>query len=829
MLHFIFATKFQNMKSVFSSFGRLTLFLWVFSFQVSHAQGIPTEKKKTASEFFNVTGFVLDGKTKTPLAGATVYLPEDRRGTLTNEKGYYSIPQLSAGHHVVEVSYTGYGTVVEHIELKASLEKNFNLAPVYLENQGVVITGISTATSIRKTPTPMTIVRQQQLMETSATNIIDALSKVSGLSQVATGPAVSKPVIRGLGYNRVVVVNDGVRQEGQQWGDEHGIEIDENSVNKVEILKGPSSLLYGSDALAGVIHLISAPAVEEGTIKGQSYTQYQTNSRLTGNSLRLAGMKNGVNWNFYGTLKSAGDYKNRYDGYVLNSRFNEKNGGGQVGINKSWGYSHLLFSHFNQQLGMIEGDRDASTANFLLFGGTLLERFPSQKEVKGRSLFVPSQQVQHNRVVWDNNFIVGASRLKFNIGWQQNRRKEFGEPEDPSEEELYFVLKTLTYSLQWKLPEQKEWHTTIGLNGMRQHNVNKGAELLIPDYQLFDAGLFVYTQRIYDKTTWSGGLRLDSRSLEAMQHWEGTEVKFEGFRRIFTNWSGSVGLSYEPSDNVILKANIARGFRAPTLAELSSNGSHEGTNRFEYGVKDLRAETSLQVDAGIELEFEHFNLGLSAFRNSIHDFIFFRKLLNTAGVDSLVEVDGEQLTAFTFQQQNAVLSGLELQLDIHPHPLHWLHLENTFSWVHGHFDRLIDPSVSGSDRLPLIPAPRWNAELRGDFKKGVGAFRNLYIRFEAEKNFSQPRFFSGFNTETRTPGYLLLDAGVGASWVNRQKQIKATLHLLVTNLANVAWQTHLSRLKYTMENPLTGRQGVYNQGRNFTLKLQIPLLLKKGN
>jgi iron complex outermembrane receptor protein len=817
------------MSPLFSRIASLGLLVWVLSLPIAYAQGVSPEKKKTPAGFYTLSGFVLDEKTKTPLVGATIYLPEDRRGTLTNEKGYYSIPQLTAGHHVVEVSYTGYGTFVAHIELGAALEKNFNLAPVYLENQGVVITGISTATSIRKTSAPMSIVRQQQLMETPATNIIDALSKVSGLSQISTGPAVSKPVIRGLGYNRVVVVNDGVRQEGQQWGDEHGIEIDENSVNKVEILKGPSSLLYGSDALAGVIHLISAPAVEEGSIKGQFNTQYQTNSRLTGNSLRLAGMKSGLNWSFYGTLKSAGDYKNRYDGYVLNSRFNEKNGGGQVGINKSWGYSHLLFSHFNQQLGMIEGDRDATTGNFLLFGGTSLERFPSQKEVKGRSLFVPSQQVQHNRVVWDNNFIVGASRLKLNIGWQQNRRKEFGEPEDPSEEELYFDLKTLSYSLQWKLPEQKEWHTTIGVNGMRQHNANKGAELLIPDYQLFDAGLFVYTQRIFDKTTWSGGLRLDTRSLEGMQHWEGTEVKFEGFRRNFTNWSGSVGVSYEPSDNVILKANMARGFRAPTLAELSSNGTHEGTNRYEYGRKDLRAETSFQLDAGIELEFEHFNLGVSAFRNSIQDFIFYRKLLTAGGLDSLVEVDGEELTAFTFQQQNAVLSGLELQLDIHPHPIHWLHLENTFSWVHGNFDRLIDPSVPGSDRLPLIPAPRWNAELRGDFKKGVGAFRNLYIRFEAEKNFAQQRFFSGFNTETMTPGYLLLDAGVGASLVNRQKQTKATVHLSVTNLGNVAWQSHLSRLKYTMENPVTGRQGVFSQGRNFTLKVQVPLLFKKAN
>jgi iron complex outermembrane receptor protein len=477
---------------------------------------------------------------------------------------------------------------------------------------------------------------------------------------------------------------------------------------------------------------------------------------------------------------------------------------------------------------MVEGDRDLSTGAFLLYAGSPLERIPTLRELKGRTIFVPSQRVQHNKLVWDNNFIWGGSRIKLNIGWQHNRRKEFGDPEHPTAEELFFDLKTMSYSLQWKLPEQKEWHTTIGLNGMQQANTNRGAELLIPDYSLFDAGLFVYTQRIYTKTTWSGGLRVDARSLDSRAHQEGGLTKFEAFRRNFTNWSGSVGVSYEPSDNVTLKANMARGFRAPSLAELASKGSHEGTNRYEYGQKDLNSETSFQLDAGIELGFEHFNLGLSAFRNSIHDFIFYRKLLTNAGADSLVEVDGEQLTAFIFQQQNAVLSGLELQLDIHPHPLHWLHLENSFSWVQGQFDRLLDPSQPGSDHLPLIPAPRWNTELRGDFKKGIGLFRNLYVKLEAEKTFAQEQFFSGFNTETRTPGYLLLDAGIGASFTGKKKNTLATIHLAVTNLGNIAWQSHLSRLKYLMQNPVTGRTGVFNQGRNFTVKLQVPLLLQKA-
>src|SRR5690606_31898411 len=153
----------------------------------------------------------------------------------------------------------------------------------------------------------------------SSTNLIDALSTTPGVSQIATGPAISKPTIRGLGYNRLVVINDGIRQEGQQWGDEHGIEIDEYSVNKVEVLKGPASIMYGSDALAGVINIISNTPVPSGTINGNIFTNYQTNNGLTGLNGNVAGNINGFNWNAYGSYKSAYDYKNKYDGRVFNS------------------------------------------------------------------------------------------------------------------------------------------------------------------------------------------------------------------------------------------------------------------------------------------------------------------------------------------------------------------------------------------------------------------------------------------------------------------------------------------------------------------------------
>ncbi|MFM2139058.1 MAG: hypothetical protein RJA57_1365 [Bacteroidota bacterium] len=783
----------------------------------SFSQAVPARRSG-----FSIAGRITDSLSGEGLAGATVYIPEIRTGMQAGSDGRYRLAGIAPGHYVMEISHAGYNTRVEHIDLVSDREMDLRLSLVILENQGVIVTGVTGAISQRKAPFAVASVRREAFLQTAASNIIDALTMVPGVSQLTTGPAVSKPLIRGLGYNRVVVVNDGVRQEGQQWGDEHGIEIDELSVNKVEILKGPASLFYGSDALAGVVHFITQSPAPEGTVRGNLLSHYQSNNGLLAATAQVSGNRNGWNWNLYGSGKTAGDYRNRYDGRVLNSRFNERNFGGYAGINRNWGYSHLIFTRFNQSIGMVEGDRDP-LGRFLLFAGSPLERVATATDLKGRDPLLPRQGIHHTRLVSDNNMAIGRNRLKFNVAWQHNRRQEYGDPEAPDDTELFFDLSTLNYSVQWQFPQQREWHSTIGMNGMRQQNRNKGEEVLIPEYRLFDVGLFVFTERQFRNTTLSGGLRFDSRSVNGDPYSEGTEVKFTELKRRFSTVSGSVGLSWEPSEKWVLKANIARGFRAPTLAELSSNGAHEGTNRYEYGVSSLRAETSLQWDAGAELNTAHVSLGLSAFYNGIEDFIFYRKLLSVGGGDSLVQVDGEDLFAFEFNQQRARLLGLEATIDLHPHPLDWLHVENSFSFVNGRF---IVP-VDGSRDLPLIPPARWRGEFRADIKKLGKWGRNGYVRLQAEHQFAQNRAFTGYNTETATPAYTLVHAGAGLDVTGRGKRPLFSLHLSLMNLTDVAYQNHLSRLKYADENPVTGRVGVFNMGRNFSLKLNVPLTFSR--
>lgn len=770
---------------------------------------------------YSLKGKITDAKTGELLAGATVYFPDLRTGVSSTSGGGYTISNISNGKYLVEVSHLGYSSHVETIELGTNAEKDFTLDPSVVENEGVTVTGVSAATSTKRTPIPITIIKKEDLFRNISTNLIDNIAKIPGVSQVSTGPAISKPFIRGLGYNRVLVVNDGIRQEGQQWGDEHGIEIDEQNVTKIEVLKGPASLMYGSDALAGVINVISILPPPEGTIKGNISSAYMTNNRQRNLHADISGNHKGFIWGVNGSCKAAGDYKNKYDGYVFNSKFNEKDFGGYIGLNKKWGFTHLYVTRFDQHLGLVEGDRDDATGKFLKLvnnGGVEEEEIASNPDFKSTDPFVPRQRIQHMKVASDNSFRVGKDRLTLALGYQRNERQEFGNVLDPSEKELAFELGTVNYNLQYHFTEKNNWRTTLGLNGMEQTNKNKGEEELIPEYSLFDIGGFVYTQKRIKQVTLSGGIRFDNRAVDSKQLMDGPDEKFAAFTKNFSNVSGSAGIAYEANKMVTLKLNLARGFRAPSIPELASNGAHEGTNRYEYGEQSLQSETSFQTDAGIEIAGEHISFNANIFLNNIRNFIYYRKLQAVAGGDSIITDGAEDFFAFRFNQDNARLYGIEFNLDIHPHPLDWLHVENTFSWVRGKLSQEQD----GSTNLPFIPAARLINEVKVELLKKGKTVRNIFIKAELDNTFAQHNPFTGYNTETASPSYSLLNAGLGGEIRSGGKTL-FSLFIGANNITDVAYQNHLSRLKYAPENLVTGRMGVFNMGRNFSVKLNVPL------
>lgn len=784
----------------------------------------------------SLKGKITDKATHNPLPGATIYLPDLHVGASADAQGNYIIKSLPKGRFLVEIHYIGYAAYTASVNINGATAQDFELSETLIEKNEVVVTGVNLATNVKQNPAPISVIRRDYLDQHISTNIIDAIAKIPGVNQLTTGPAISKPFIRGLGYNRVVVIGDGVRQEGQQWGDEHGIEIDDYNVGKIEVLKGPASLVYGSDALAGVVNIVPPSILPEGSVKGNFAANYLTNNGQVSYHGDLGGNQNGFSWSVYGTQKWAHDYKNKYDGYVFNSRFKNTNYGASIGLNKQWGYSRLSFTSFNQNLGLVEGDRDSLGRFTQVVAVNGAEEEKVADNFKSYTMNMPQQKINHQKIVWDNNlYLHNGGRLGITLGYQYNQRREYEDVLAPDEPGLRLQLKTFNYSLKYFLPEMAGWQTTVGVNGMQQSNRISGDEFLIPNYDLFDLGAFAITRKTFNKLTLSGGFRFDTRSLKGKalyldeegapsgQPKDGGTTKFAAFDRNFSNVSGSVGISYEASDKVVLKLNAARGFRAPNIAELAANGVHEGTIKYEYGNNNLKPEVSTQVDGGVEFNTQHVSLGANVFYNHISDFIFSRKLLSTAGTDSIPTEDNDDgFSAFKYQQANANLYGGELMLDIHPHPIDWLHFENTFSYVRATASNATD----STKYLPNIPSARWLSELRGNFKKVNGCMRNAYIGLQMDMNFKQNNVFSAYETETPTDGYTLLNANLGTDFVNKNNKTLFSLHFAVNNIGDVAYQSHLSRLKYAPVNELTGRSGVFNMGRTFSVKVAVPIDFK---
>lgn len=657
----------------------------------------------------------------------------------------------------------------------------------HLQLNEVMVTGVTGETKLKHSTAPISMVTGKELRQTTSTNIIDAVAKEPGMAQITTGGGISKPIIRGLGYNRIIVMNEGVRQEGQQWGDEHGIEVDGNGVGSVEILKGPASLMYGSDAMAGVLILHSAPLPLEGEVKVNVGSEYQTNNGLFAYSVNAAGNQGGFVWDARFSDKMAHAYKNKYDGYVPGSQFRERGGRLMLGLDKKWGHSHLTWTAYHLTPGIVEGERDEETGE--------LERDEAYS-VKTYHKTLPFQQVKHYKAVWDNSLNLSKGWLKATVGYQQNRRQEFEESAD--EYELFFKLHTLTYDVRYLTQEFDGWKVAVGVNGMWQQSRNLGEESLIPEYRLFDIGGYGTVSKTFDCWTLNGGLRYDNRHLDF------GSCNFRGM-------TGSVGAVWNANDHFNVRVNMARGFRAPNMSELGSDGVHEGTVRYEVGNPQLKAEYSWQADLGVDFTSRYVSAQVALFANRIEHYIFAKRM-------DVVREEGYHTYEYT--QGDARLLGFEAGVDFHP--IHSLHFGNTFSYVDAR--QLNQPEETRY--LPFTPAPRWTSELKYELTHDGRTLNNTYVALGLECYLRQNHYYRADETETATPSYTLFNLSAGTDLMWGGKKV-AELYVTAENLLNRAYQSHLSRLKYTDINAATGRMGVFNMGRNVVFKVVVPLVFEK--
>lgn len=724
----------------------------------------------------SISGSVSDQNTGQPIIGATVYLQKLEKGAITDLDGKFILRDISAGEYHLVVSALSYGTKTIQIKFPSEKDLQLFLTPTAIEMEEVIV---STPFHQLQSDNVMKVDRasMDELNKTGAINLSEGISSIAGVETITTGSGIGKPVIRGLSSNRVLVYTQGVRLENQQFGDEHGLGLSSSGTESVEVIKGPASLLYGSDALGGVLYLNPERYTRVDSTEFDAKMNYFTNTRgIESNAgFKTSGEK--LKFIIRGNYAGHSDYKTGTGERVTNSRFREWDLKTGIGFRTKSYKADLRYNLNSGKMGIPEEIGNQTTS----------------KEIKE-----PYQDVQNHILSLDNSFYFKNSSLDLKLGYLYNNRKEFEEHEGETEEAhkihegepaLEMHLKTFNYDAKYHLPKMSNFETIVGLQGMHQENKNLGEESLIPDATTTDIGLLGTTHYHLEKIDFQAGLRYDHRNIssEAMNT-EGTDEYVAELDQQFNSYNGAFGVKFDVKDNFTTRLNLASGFRAPNLAELTSRGSHHGTNRYEIGNPQLDNEQNYQLDLALEFRNRHFEVFTNAFYNHINNFIY-------------LDPTGEFINAdpvYKYIQNNANMFGGEAGIHLHPHPLDWLHIESSYELVIG--------KQENGDYLPLIPAQSVLNTIRVELPEKAwiqGSYASLSLKTVLDQNRIG-------NFETFTPGYSLLNAGIGG--IFDLNSVGINLQVSGTNLLDRTYIAHLSRLK---------PDGIPNMGRNISLSAKV--------
>ena len=715
----------------------------------------------------SISGTVTD-LTNQSLKGVSVSISELNKETFTDENGKYLFSNLPNRNLKITFNFLGYATQNKTVKT-FSKENVLNviLEEAIFEMDEVIV---STAFNKIQSQNVMKVEHEtiKNLQRKGTATLIEGLATIPGVSQVSTGTSIGKPVIRGLSGNRVLVYSQGVRIENQQFGDEHGLGLNDAGVESVEVIKGPASLLYVSDALGGVLYFNPEKFANANTFKGNFSQKYFSNTQGSNSSL---GLKTSTdNWKFMtrGSYNTHSDYQIAKGDRVTNTRYNETDFKTGIGYSNSNFSSVLRYNFNNLDLGMPEnGIAEQATTKKTEF---------------------PKQGIFNHLLSLNSIFYLKNSKIDLDLGYIANDRSEFV---DSNEAALHMKLKTFNYNVKYHLPKTGKIETIVGIQGMHQSNKNSGEEYLIPDATTNDFGVFGTANYEWKTNVLQAGLRFDNRKITTdAQGIPGDAGSFEAISKSYDSFNAALGYKTNLADDLTLRLNIASGFRAPNLAELTSNGVHEGTNRYEVGNSDLKTEQNVQTDVNLEYKNSHFEFFVNGFYNHINNYIY------TSPTGEIIDSN----LVFDYIQNNAKLYGGEIGLHLHPHPLDWLHFETSFETVTG--------KKQNTDFLPLIPANNWDNTIRTEFKI-KNWLEEGFATLNVSSTFNQKNV-SGF--ETKSNGYTLVNLGLGGT-VKLGKTL-FDVNINGNNLLDKKYIAHLSRLK---------TDGIPNIGRNIVLGINFNL------
>jgi iron complex outermembrane receptor protein len=748
------------------------------------------------------------------LEAATVILLPAGKIQFSDKQGSFRFEGLKQGSYQLIAKMLGYESDSLAVELgDNNLVLNFKLSPLPYQLAEVEI---HDEHAKQEDFLATSHLDAHELSEDIRGTLVKSLAKLPGLDAINTGVGIAKPVIRGLSFNRVIVNDRGIKQEGQQWGADHGLEVDAFAVSRIEVVKGPASLQYGSDGLGGVINLMPGPIPERDSWQAGLDLIGKSNNAHLGASLGFAVNKNDKWLKARFTHQQFGDYRVPadtfvyqgfvlpiFEGYLKNTAGRENNLELQTGMRRASGVTRLTFSQYELRSGLFSGAVGTPRSYAL------------QPDGNRRDQDLPFQRVKHQKLIFNHLEMFGKDHLSVDLGYQRNLRQERGFPEFHNQPEIdlnntlaiQLELQTFSANFHYQHHLTSSWHMTYGASAQYQQNRASGWEFLLPNFETTRAGAYVIShwQPEASRWKWSAGLRGDyaTNDNDAFQRFiwnsNGRIIDSLGVpmvNRTFFNWSGSLGGIYQlREEQAWLKVNLGKSFRVPYPSETVSNGVHHGTFRHEQGNPDLRSEQGYQLDVGLDLSYERLSLQFATYFNFFDNFIY----LGPSGRLSTLPEAGQ---IFLYQQNDAIYTGFEV--DWQWQASERLRFSQTAEYV---WNRNLNTSLG----LPFTPQPSLLNELAYRWRPKAKGWGESYAKLSWELVAGNGPGRVDRNEQT-TPGYQLLDAALGT----RIKLGKNWLELSLQgqNLLNVAYFNHLSR--YRLIN-------VPEQGRNFVLSLRIPL------
>lgn len=760
----------------------------------------------------DITGTVRDENGEA-LFGAELFIHELNRGVLSNEQGAFTFKGVKKGHYHMHVHFIGYEA--KNVDLHAEdgdIKLDIVLKASNLELNEVVVEDNMLKTEKKELSQSIEVADEDFLAKNAGTSLVSTLDNLAGINSISTGTNVSKPVIRGLSFNRVIVTENGVKQEGQQWGADHGLEVDQYNVGRVEIVKGPASLQYGSDGIGGMLAIKPALPPREGTIEAELMAIGRSNNNLLGTSTMLGMNKSGNFFRLRFSSQDFGDYQVPADSFVYNSYVlpivnqklkntagRERNVNATIGLNKHWGFTHLTVSNYFTNIGFFSGAHGIPRAGELVDDGD------------DRNIDLPRQEVNHFKVVSNSSVIIKNNWLEWDLSFQRNDRKEFSTPHShglgpkpEGELELNLILDTYAAALRYNVNKTEKYHQVHGVNAQMQNQTTGGYNFLLPRYQNMNYGVFTYHKYKFSETfIVNGGVRFDygqvgiSKAKRAVyasvDSLEGYELINPDINREFYNFSGGAGLSWFPVEKLNLKLNLGTAYKIPTVPELASNGIHHGAFRHEKGDTALTSERSYQVDLNLNYRNKDFLVSVSPFFNYFPNFIF----LNPSAKFSPFIEAGQ---IYQYEQSEAVNTGVDLSLDYHITKNLHFGLNGDYVWAQ---------NLETGYPMPFTPPASVVTELEYEFGKLPKFLKETYVGISSRTTTAQNRVA---RNEPATDGFQIFHCSIGTT-LTIGKQL-LSIRFQVNNMFDTKYYVHLNQYR---------RLNIPEPGRNFQLTLKLPL------